>query len=414
MTPRLCIGDRLVLAYLSLAPVYYYLPRVPGLQVNPLRLIGVGLGAAACVYSVRYLPPPGSARMWLSLVAAALVLRVLWSATVFEPLAVFGEAFSMVCFLAMLMVLSAPCSRLSPFTWLVVLAVAGAVGSLLAIGTYLHVVPIPSWSRTEANFLNQRTGWCVDSVLGALGQFACVILIMASARKSHRLIGIACLPLCWLTVILAQFRTHLVVALMLSGGLVAVTTKWRVGRRRLAILVVAFAMLALLAAWNPMGRIGAFVERFRSKGWFDLDDIRHNEIEEEMLLIRSHPLWGTGFGLGRSEMHFVPRTGYIRLYGHNLFTSTAARAGIPLASLAIGGWALLGWVAWRKSQAALTGVDRLVAYGGLGITAVVLLSGRYMNLFTMTIMTPTFALFLAPALRAKPHLRPRSQPDRQR
>ena len=58
----------------------------------------------------------------------------------------------------------------------------------------------------------------------------------------------------------------------------------------------------------------------------------------------------------------------------------------------------MGWMSWRRMRVARTSIDQLVAYGGVGVVVMVLLAGRYLNLFTMTIMAPGFALFLAPAL----------------
>lgn len=394
---RLCLADWLALAYILLAPLYYFLPVVPGLRVNPVRLVGVGLCVLACLYTVKYLPRRYSARMWASLLAATVTIRILISMTSFGHMDVLGETFSLTCLLALLLTASAPPSRLPVTTWLTAMAIGGAVGGVLALATQLHLVPIPAWSRTEAIFLNERTGWCVDTGVGVLGQFACVILIMGSSQRKTRLAGIICLPLAWLPVILAQFRTYLACALLLSAIAITLSMRRRKQRRHLLILGASLGLLALLAFWDPSGHVNDFLTRFQDKGTA-LDSIRHNEIQEELLLISDHALWGMGYGVGRSETHYTSGIGSMPLFGHNLFTSTTLRVGIPIASLILAGWTLLGWMSWRRMRVARTSIDQLVAYGGVGVVVMVLLAGRYLNLFTMTIMAPGFALFLAPAL----------------
>ena len=70
---------------------------------------------------------------------------------------------------------------------------------------------------------------------------------------------------------------------------------------------------------------------------------------------------------------------------------------IGRAAALLGGWALLGWARWRSMRRAASVRDKLVAWSGVLIVVGVLLCGPVINFFTMALLTPAFAFFVASA-----------------
>ena len=392
---RSTFGDKLCLVYLFATPVYYLLPRVPGLDVNPLRVVGLGLVFTAVGYVMKYGSGNRMARACLLAVAALVVLRIVWSCREYPALLVAGETFQIVCLLSMLVILSARCSQLQMETFLRAVIVASIVATCLAVGVSLHAIPIPSWSQAEDIFWNTRTGWVVDPILGVLGQLASLLLLLTARNRNDKLISLIGLPMSCLNVLMGQFRSHIALSVFLVGGLLLHVTR----SRRLVGLAVAVMLAGVLIVLDPLGRVSAVAARFHSDSTLALDEIRRSELATEIELIRQQPWRGHGYGLGRYESHYVPGIGEMNLFGHNLYTSTAARVGVPLAIVFLGGWLALAHVCFRASWRTEQTSHKLLAWSGMLVVLGVLLIGPVENLFTMAIVAPAFAFFIAPWLR---------------
>jgi len=372
---------------------------MPALEMNPTRVIMLGMFVLALL-SFPGIPRGGAgqARKWLYLAGFVYLCRFLLSMKTYSVEAVLRESYTSLGFLSTLAALSAPLGyEWNWARWLRPVAIAGMIAGALAAGVWYRVIPIPPWSEREEIFMIERTGWCVDGMIGVLGQMACLALVVAPRRRFDRILGFVGYFPCWVDVLLGQFRTYVGLGLFLTAGVLcwAFLDNWR----RLAGGLTVMGVFLILVVADPMDRVSAVTDRFFFAADLGSDVVRMSELQLELELIRLDPLFGRGFGLQYYEGHSPLGDAVMPAYGHNLFTSLSARAGIPLAAMLLLGWAWLGVRCLRCALFCARGQERVIHLCGGLIVFGVLICGPVLNLFTMSWSAPVYAFFIAPSFQ---------------
>lgn len=396
--------DMLLKCYILLIPFVAFLPRLPLVNANPIRLIGMGLWMAAILDIIKNSPTKYRIRALLCTIYLIFILHLVLSALNHSAFAAINEAFPVISFLATLVILSSPSHDFDTEKLLKVIVLSSICAGFFAIGIYLKIIFAPSWKLELSSVLAyERTAWAIDNVVSVLGQLACLLLILTSQKNSLRSLGFFGLPISWINILLGQFRAYIVLSLFLIVGILV--SNRLISLKKLTIVGFIFCTVGFLAYVDPMGRVSAVLDRFSKTSLAGQSYIaRENERILEISLIRSRPWWGHGFGISRqlTVRHITSKgLNVVPAYGHNLYTSFAARIGIPSTMLFVGVWGLLGCLCWKASTSAIDEYDKLLHWSGMLLILGVLMVGPVGNLMGVTYSAPVFAIFIAPALHEK-------------
>lgn len=213
--------------------------------------------------------------------------------------------------------------------WIKILSYAGAFSGLMAIITFFKWVPIDTSNPLLYEKYNlERTADIIDGNIGIIGTITSLFLCFE--KKNSLIVSLFCFFLSFSNVLLGAFRIYVFASLFMCLLLI-LGLKTKFSSRINVFFIIAF-FIALTVMSDPAGRYSAFAERLvnivdKSNSF----TYRMSEVEIELDLIKKSPLLGNGWGIYND--HYVAIN--LPEYGHNMYTSWAARIGIPLTVIVV-------------------------------------------------------------------------------
>jgi len=385
--------------YIILAPFSRFLPAMSlfGLTFNPVRPLGFLLILIAFLICLRSLTTRISKLiMFIIFVAILWSLRVINDLFVHNPMDVMIIVFPLALFFGALFVCKSSVFLSSARPILITIMLAGCLLAITAFLVLQGYLSTPVW-KTEAAALfdRARAGSYADGIWGILAEISAFILFSSSPRKYEKIIAGITIPFSLMLILTTGFRTYLFL-------FVLVAFIFLLSRRFVLFLVLLGGSAIYFAFFEPTRVVNVVANRFIDLTTLSQEislEWRRAEFETQVSLIKENPVWGYGPGMQNDYAVSFGQFGAISLYGHNLFLTTAATYGTPIALVILYLFMKLGILSIREARIHTKAISGPIAKGGAVLVGCIFVAGIAQNLLNMTISLPVFAFFFAPALQ---------------
>lgn len=324
------------------------------------------------------------------------VVSIIYSLLEYEVFTVLKESLPFILMLVCLLCISV--REYEFYSYLKFLSLVGAVSGIFAFFLYFNYIKIPTMIDFELQGIT-RTGSLIDGVAGVVGAFSSFYLVATRRGNVKKLIYSIAFLFSLTNVFLSGFRTYLlmVIIFIFLSIVFSIFTNKLIGKKFIiASILVIFAFIGLVNFGNLTN---VTIDRFLSIDRRVSDnslDWRKIELGIELDAIFKKPVFGNGWGF--SARHEVYNKGYGTLlaYGHNQYTSLAARIGLPLA---IAYWSLIFSFlieAFRQMVKTDRNHNVKIRYVFVfSLTMSVIIGGITQNFMIMTLFLPSFTVFWA-------------------
>ena len=398
---KLSFTDILLIGFTLIVPIFRYLPRLPYIDANPIRILGIGLCCCGIYHLFRFRHRLRRIEISIMLFWLALIFRTTTSFLDTSIESVLNETFSIHILMAVLAsyLLTGTCMTLK--TYCKVIIISSIIACILSAGSSLKIIGPPSYANPSLIYIFtwERTAWAVDNYISVLAILACCHLLRAAFTSKDIAFALAGICLSFANLMLGEFRSYILLSLLLSMAYLVISRS--VSIKSTALILFFILSLVVATMLHPVDRISEVLRRFSDST--DTSALsytgRVDERNYELWLIGQQPVFGYGFGLGsKFSVGLDVDSTAMPMYGHNLYTSFVARAGIPLGSAFILMWLLLGWLCFKKFRETTDTEVRDALLIAALLAWSPLIAGPVLNLFTMTMSFPCAGFFIGRVL----------------